>query len=153
MKKLLLITIAALAFAGCNAATKTDNSKPAAEASPAKSEAPKTETAAEKSPTETMVAFVEGLKKKDSNSIKETLSKTSLEQLEKAAAEDKTTIDEIISAGEDMSKENTPEMKDEKIDGDSATIQVQDEKTKKWDTVPFVKEDGKWKIAMDKMKM
>ena len=153
MKKLLIIAIAALAFAGCTAATKTDNSKSAAEASPAKSEAPKTETAAIKSPTETMVAFVEALKSKDGAVIKGTLSKTSLTQLEEAAKAGKTTIDQIITEGEDMSKEKTPEMKDEKIDGDNATIQVQDEKTKKWDTVPFVKEDGKWKIALDKMKM
>ncbi len=153
MKKLLIIAIFAVAFAGCSTATKTDNSKPAAEASPAKTEAPKTETAAVKSPTETMVAFIEALKTKDSEVIKATLSKQSLVQLEEAAKAGKTTIDQIITEGEDMSKEKTPEMKDEKIDGDNATIEVQDEKTKKWDTVPFVKEDGKWKIAMDKMKM
>lgn len=155
MKKLSIITIAifALAFAGCNTATKTDNSKPAADASPAKSEAPKTETAAAKSPTETMVAFIEALKKKDGAVIKDSLSKQSLAQLEEAAKAGKTTIDQIITEGEDMSKEKTPEMKDEKIDGEAATLQVQDEKTKKWDSVPFVKEDGKWKIALDKMKM
>jgi len=34
--------------------------------------------------------------------------------------------------------------------GDNATLEVQDEDTKKWSKVYFVKEDNEWKIALDK---
>lgn len=138
----------ALALAGCGTATKTDTSKPKQDDSTAK-----TETAGAKSPTETMVAFVEALKKNDNAVIKNILSKSALAELEKAAAMDNKTLDEMITDGKDLSDEKMPEMKNEKIDGDSATLEVEDERSKKWQTVPFVKEDGIWKIALDKMKM
>ncbi len=163
MKKFTLTIIALLTFAlaGCTAAREgkpntnaetnanTANTNKAAETKPADTTAPS--DPATGSPTATMVAFIEALKKKDSETIKKSLSKESIVKLEEAAKAGKTTIDQIITDGEDMSKEKTPEMRNEKIDGDTATIEIQDEKTKKWDTVPLVKEDGSWKIAFDKM--
>jgi hypothetical protein len=43
-----------------------------------------------------------------------------------------------------------PETRNEKINGDMATLEVKNEKTDKWDPLPFVKENGEWKIALDK---
>ena len=43
-----------------------------------------------------------------------------------------------------------PETRNEKIDGDNATLEVQDEDTKKWSKVYFVKEEKEWKISLDK---
>jgi hypothetical protein len=37
------------------------------------------------------------------------------------------------------------ESKDEKIDGDKATLQVKSENDQ-WNTINFVKEDGEWKM-------
>ena len=169
MKKITLIIIAfaAFAFAGCtatreantnmttnaNAATNANTAtvvNKTEEAKPADTTA-SSDTAGMDSPTATMGVFFEALKKKDNDTIKKCLSKASLAKLEEAAAAGKTTIDQIISEGEDMSKKKTPAVRNEKIDGDSATLEVEDEETKKWDTVMFVKEDGAWKIALDKM--
>ncbi len=166
MKKITLIIIALVtfAFAGCTATreantntkaetnTNTANVNKAEETKTADTAA-STDPAGMDSPSATMNIFFEALKKKDNETIKKCLSKTSLERLEEAATQGDTTIDQIISDGEDMSKKKTPTIRNEKIDGDTATLEVEDEEQKKWDTVPFIKEDGKWKIAFDKMQM
>ncbi len=50
----------------------------------------------------------------------------------------------------DDKDEKLPETRNEKITGDTATLEVKNDKTGKWDTLPFVKENGEWKIALDK---
>lgn len=165
MKKTILATIvlATFVFAGCtatreektntNAATnsntanvnKTEETKPADTTS-------SNASAAMDTPTATLNTFIDAIKKKDGDTIKKCLSKSSLSELEKNAKEANMSVDQMIIEGDDMSKEKTPAFRNEKIEGDTATLEVEDEKSKKWDTIPFVKEDGNWKIAFDKMK-
>ncbi len=103
------------------------------------------------SPTKTFGAFFEAQKKKDVEGMKKTLSKSTLAMMEKAAKEQNKTVDKAIMEGFETSKtDKAPETRNEKIDGDNATLEVQNEETKKWDKVYFVKEDSEWKIALDK---
>lgn len=105
------------------------------------------------SPTSTFKAFFEAQKKKDVPAIKKTLSKPSLGMLETAAKAKKIDLDEFI--GEGLSTpgskfEKMPETRNEKIDGDNATLDIKDEGMKDWETMYFVKEEREWKIALDK---
>ncbi len=105
------------------------------------------------SPTSTFKAFFEAQKNKDVAGIKKTLSKGSLEMLEKGAKEQKKTLDASLKEGFDdptFKAPNMPETRNEKIDGNTATLEIQNDQTKKWDTMYFVKEDGDWKVALDK---
>ncbi len=105
------------------------------------------------SPTATFKAFFEAQKKKDVAAIKKTLSKASLDMMEKAAREQKKTVDEALKEGLEnpaSKADKVPATRNEKIDGNNATLEVQDEESKKWETMYFVKEDGSWKIALDK---
>jgi hypothetical protein len=105
------------------------------------------------SPTATFKAFYEAQKNKDAAGLKKTLSKSSLEMMEKAAKEQKKTFDEALKEGFNdpaFKSQQLPETRNEKIDGDSATLEVQDEQSKKWEKMYFSKEDGQWKIALDK---
>ena len=104
------------------------------------------------SPTATFKAFFEAQKKKDVAAIKKTLSKASLALLEKAAKAQNKTLDTGIAEGfaGGSKTEEMPEARNEKIDGDNATLEIQDTDTKKWETMYFVKEDGEWKVALDK---
>ena len=105
------------------------------------------------SPTSTYKAFFEAQKNKDVPGIKKTLSKGSLEMLEKGAKEQKKTLDASLKEGFDdptFKAPTMPETRNEKIDGNAATLEIQNEQTKKWDTMYFVKEDGDWKVALDK---
>jgi hypothetical protein len=105
------------------------------------------------SPTNTLKAFYEGTQKKDAEAIKKTLSKGTLEMLEGFAKAQGKSLDESLKSGlaSDNSSGKMPETRNEKIDGDKATLEVKNDKTGQWESVPFVKEEGNWKIAFDQM--
>jgi hypothetical protein len=105
------------------------------------------------SPTNTLKAFYEATQKKDAEGIKKTLSKGTLEMLEGFAKAQGKSLDESLKSGlaSETKDDKMPETRNEKIDGDKATVEVKNDKTNQWETVPFVKEDGSWKIAFDQM--
>jgi hypothetical protein len=105
------------------------------------------------SPTATFKAFFEAQQKKDVAGMKKNLSKTSLAIMEKSAKEQNKTIDDAIKEQLDNPASKTdkiPETRNEKINGNEATIELHNEETNKWDMMYFAKEDGVWKIALDR---
>ena len=105
------------------------------------------------SPTATFRAYYEASKNKDVAGVKNSFSKTTLEIFERQAKENNKTVDEMFKTGMERKPmpDKMPEMRNEKINGNDATLEIHDEKSGRWDTVTFVKEDGQWKIALDKM--
>ena len=103
------------------------------------------------SPTEVFKAQAEAQKKKDTAAMKQNLSKASLELIEKAAKAENKSVDEALAAESPMGNQNAEyEFRNEKIDGDNATVEITEKGKNQWITMPFVKEDGKWKLALDK---
>ncbi|MEO6390218.1 MAG: DUF4878 domain-containing protein [Pyrinomonadaceae bacterium] len=106
------------------------------------------------SPTATFKAFYEASKKKDAAAIKKTMSKGTIEMMEKMAKDSGKSLDDMLKESKTSGKdtpEKMPETRNEKIDGDKATLEVKrTESGSDWDTMPFVKEDGEWKLAFDK---
>lgn len=155
---LLTLTVIASMFAfGCGGAANTADTNTAgnetAAASPASGtdKAPDTTSSsagAIASPTDSIKTIVEGVKAKDSEMIRSALSKATLARFDKMAEEENKSFYEIFVAEdfEEMSK--LPQMRNEKIDGDKATLELQNDKTGEWDPLPFVKEDGNWKLAI-----
>jgi hypothetical protein len=107
--------------------------------------------AASMSPTEVFKAYYDASMKKDYATAKQYLSKNSQALLEKAAQAQNKSLEEMMSQSADVAKaqNETPQYGNEQINGDTATIDV----SGKGQTVkmPFVKEDGGWKIAIDKV--
>jgi hypothetical protein len=105
-----------------------------------------------KSPTQTMKNFVEATQKRDVEGIKSSLSSGSLKMMEGLAKIQGKTLDQTIKEGETGGNDfkQMPEVRNEKIEGDAATLEVKDEKTGEWNTLYFVRENGEWKIALDK---
>lgn len=101
------------------------------------------------SPTETLKTFFEASKKKEVEAIKKTLSKGSLALAEKSAAAEGMTVDELFKRENPSMPSELPEIRGEKIEADTASVEVKNF-TADYDTIPFVKEDGAWKIAFDK---
>ena len=99
------------------------------------------------SPTATAKAFHEAVKAKDAQGMKNSMSKKSLEIMEKFAAMQNKSLDEALKDPSPLPP--TFEARNEKITGDAATLEVKDEKGS-WETIHFAKEDGQWKIAFDK---
>jgi hypothetical protein len=77
-----------------------------------------------------------------------------MKMLEEQAKQSNKTVDEAFKEGmEEASKAvpaTMPEVRNEKIDGDTATIEVKDDKTGNWETFHLVKEDGEWKVSFGK---
>ncbi len=124
--KILLFAICGLAMVACSTMQATD------------------------SPTETLKKFIEASQKKDVETIKKLLSKGSLELIEKTAKEQNTTVDELLKKDDGTQMKGLPETRGEKIEGDTASVEVKNQMKGDFETIPFVKEDGKWKVALDK---
>lgn len=101
------------------------------------------------SPTDTLKNYIEASKKKDVAAIRKTLSRGSLELAEKSAKSQNTTVDELFKRDNMTMLDEIPEIRNERIEGDAASVEVKDF-TSGYDTIPFVKEEGAWKIAFDK---
>ena len=85
--------------------------------------------------------------------MKQALSKTSLAMMEASAKQQQSTLDKMIASqleNPSAKVDKMPETRNEKITGDSATLELHNEDANRWDTMYFVKEDGAWKIALDR---
>jgi hypothetical protein len=123
------------------------NARPAATATPA--------TAATSSslstPTKTFMAFYEASKNKNVPAVMGTLSKDSVDFLTAEAKKENKTLEAALTESLKTSDvpATAPETRNEKIDGDKATLEVKDDKVAdKWDTFNFVKENGEWKLKL-----
>lgn len=101
------------------------------------------------SPTDTLKIYIEASKKKDVETLRKSLSRGSLELAEKSAKMQNTTVDELFKRDNMAALDEIPEIRNERIEGDTASVEVKDF-TSGYDTIPFVKEDGAWKISFDK---
>jgi hypothetical protein len=99
-------------------------------------------------PTATAKAFYEAAKNKDVAGMKSVLSKRMLDMMEKAAKARNKSVDDFIKESNDA--EPPPanfETRNEKINGDTATLEVTNGKGG-WEPFNFVKEDGQWKLTL-----
>lgn len=126
----VVLSVAAVAIAACNPTPKAGD---------------------QSTPTLAYKALYEAVKKKDHEAIKKTLSKGTLAMMESYAGMQKKTLNEVVENGltETTFAAQLPETRNEKITGDLAILEVKNEKTKAWDALPFAKEDGAWKLAID----
>ncbi len=97
-------------------------------------------------PRETLEAYTKAIKRKDTKTMIKLLSSASLKMAEQQAKEQNVMLDEIVK-NETLFSENqkTVEFRNEKLDGERAVIEVKNSFSS-WDTVPFILEEGVWKI-------
>jgi hypothetical protein len=95
------------------------------------------------SPTDSFKAFYDAAKKKDAASIKRTISKRMLAELEIQAKKENKALDEYLVSVELPA--TMPEARNEKIEGDTATVEFK-LRSGGWRPINFVREDGEWKL-------
>lgn len=88
-------------------------------------------------PTAAFRKYIEAAGKKDSALVKENASRGSQKLVEEAIKNQ-------------IGKVENPETRDEQIGGETATLEYKNAATGTWDKVFFVREDGRWKLALDK---
>jgi hypothetical protein len=99
------------------------------------------------SPTATAKAFYDAAKSKDVAGMKNVMSKKTLDMLERGAkAANKSVDDYMKQANDEDPPPATFESRNEKINGDTATVEVSNGKGG-WQPFSFVKEDGQWKLG------
>ena len=97
-------------------------------------------------PLETLQTYTRAIKQKDTSTMKLLLSAETLKMHEQEAQAQNVSVDEIVKR-ETLFAENqkTVKFRNEKTEGDTATLEVENS-FGTWETVPFVKENGEWKI-------
>lgn len=144
----LLLTIAiVLTASACNSTTTTTNNNANNNTTTKTTQTPALPTVDLSTPKATLTAFVEAVKKKDIAAIKTTLSKNALSVAQDTGGGD---ADKAINEALTENKGSIPasvEIKDEKINGDKATLQAKDADGK-WIEAKFVKEGNSWKYDM-----
>lgn len=115
-----------------------------------KTEAPeKAET--DDTPTKAITEFAKAYAEKDLVGVKKRFSFSTLQVITKDAIAKGGDPDEAIQSfmdKTDLPFKGVPETRNEKITGDTATVEVN--ANGKWVPMPLVLEDGKWRIAFDK---
>lgn len=102
------------------------------------------------SPTGALRAYYEAAMRKDVTSAKKYLSAGTMRMMEEGARRMGKTVDQAFEEGAQQTPTTAmPEFSNEKISGDTATVDVKSQGISL--TMPMVKEGGEWKIAMDKM--
>jgi hypothetical protein len=141
----LIFTLSfAAAFAGCqNAQTAVNNHSNTPVAAT---------TAVASTPTEAYKNLYAAVKSKNTETIKQNMSKTTQEFAEAMAQMQKKTPEEMYKNGliESTLSPNLPTMRDERIKGNFGGVEVQNADGN-WQDVPFVKEDGGWKLAVGEL--
>ncbi|MEO7539922.1 MAG: DUF2950 family protein [Pyrinomonadaceae bacterium] len=117
---ILIFSLAAAVFAGCSRTPQT--------------------------PLETFKTYTKAIKAKDTAAMKTLLSDSTLKMHEQEAKAQNVSVDDVIKRETLFGEaQTTVEYRDEKIDGDKATLEVKNQYGS-WETVPFVREGSEWKI-------
>ncbi len=102
------------------------------------------------SPTEAYKMLYAAVKAKDKATIRGLMSKGSLGLAEMSAGQQKKSIDQILENGlvAPTLADTITEIRDERIKGNFGKIEVKNERENRWEDLPFVLEDGGWKLAV-----
>lgn len=106
------------------------------------------------SPTAAYIGLFEAVKKKDTEGIKSRMSKMTIELAQFMSSTYKRPLEKVLENGmsESTMQPTLPQIQNEKISyndkikAEQATIDVK-KANGQWEQVPFVKEDGTWKLA------
>ena len=152
--------IAAVMFSGCagkasnvttNANTDIANSNKAVTtmntSTPSSANAPATTSLS--TPTDSYKTAYALREKKDVEGLKRVMSKDVMEFFEMMAKEEKKTVNEELAQMFEKPQAKSPEVRNEKITGDTATIEYLDADGS-WKPMDFVKEGSDWKMTIPK---
>lgn len=107
----------------------------------------------EDSPTGAYKRLYTAVKAKDTEAIKAAMTKKSLDFAKMAAAQQNKPVETVLQNGFTGTTfaDSLPQIRDERVDGDMGAVEVHNDKENKWEDLPFVREDGSWKLAIGEM--
>ena len=103
---------------------------------------------AQSTPTAAMKAYYDAAKRKDFKALKALVSDAYLKEIAKAPF----PFERMMEPLTENLPPTMPPVRQERVSGNRATLEVFDHKSKQWETVSFVRENGVWKIALHEQK-
>lgn len=131
MRKLAVVWIMAVAAAAMTSCSKTA--------------APQDD-----SPTSAYKRLYAAVKKKDTAGIKQNLTKKTISFADFVAQKNNTPLDQVFSNGFTATtfSDTLPETRDERVKDNMGAVEVWNTRDSKWEDLPFILEDGTWKLAV-----
>ncbi|MDQ3181098.1 MAG: hypothetical protein M3Q33_11320 [Acidobacteriota bacterium] len=104
-------------------------------------------------PTEAYQMLYTAVKAKDTEKIKQVMSKNSLALAEAQAQRQKQTLEKTLENGflATTFSDTMPQIRDERVKDEFGAVEVYNQKDGRWDDTFFINEDGGWKLAVGDM--
>ena len=101
-------------------------------------------------PTEAYQLLFTAVKAKDTEKIKQVMSKNTLILAESQAQRQNQTIEKTLENGllATTLSDTMPQIRDERVKGEFGAVEVYNQKEIKWEDTFFINEDGGWKLAV-----
>jgi hypothetical protein len=143
------LSLAVLVFAtACSKNSNNSNANGSSSSSTSSSSKTSSSSTTGMSPTEVFKAYYDAVVKRDFATVKQYVSQNTLSLMEAEAKQHGKTLDEAMKDSPGPSQDAMPQLSNEQITGDTATVDMSAKgQTAK---MPFVKENGGWKLALDK---
>jgi len=104
-------------------------------------------------PTEAYRRLFTAVKAKDTEAIKKSLTKKSQDLAAMLSERNKAPIEKVYENGFTATtfSHTMPEIRDERVKGTNGAVEVWNSKESTWEDLPFVIEDGVWKMAVGEL--
>lgn len=101
-------------------------------------------------PTEAYKRLYAAVKAKDMEAIKKAVTKSTIGLAQSSAQMQKKPVESVLQNGFTATtfSETLPEIRDERVKDCMGAVEVWNSKDSKWEDLPFVAEDGIWKLAV-----
>ncbi|HEY0657863.1 MAG TPA: hypothetical protein VGD05_05290 [Pyrinomonadaceae bacterium] len=101
-------------------------------------------------PTDAYKKLYTAVKAKQPDAVKAVLSEKSLGFAQSVSERQNQPLAKVLENGFTATtfSETMPEIRDERVKGDSASVEVYNSKDSRWEDLPFIKQNGSWKLAI-----
>jgi hypothetical protein len=101
-------------------------------------------------PTDAYIMLYTAVKAKQTDAIKKMMSQKTIGFAEGVAGQQKKPVEQVFENGFTATTfaPQMPQMRDERVKENMGALEVWNEKDKKWEDLPFIKEDDGWKLAI-----
>jgi hypothetical protein len=101
-------------------------------------------------PTEAYKKLYAAVKSKNIDAIKSNLSKKTIDFATMVSGKNNTPLEKVFENGFTATTfaDSLPEIRDERVNENMGNVEVWNSKDKRWEDLPFILEDGGWRLAV-----
>lgn len=101
-------------------------------------------------PTEAYQMIYNNVKAKQPNAVKQVMSEKTIALAQSQAQRSNSPLEKVFENGFTATtfSPTMPEIRDERVKDDMGAIEVYNSKDSRWEDLPFIKENGGWKLAV-----